>query len=200
MAFLREKHYLRFRKTLSERETMEKKELRNAMRGRNRALGEAERNGAAARIFAAVERTEAFRRAHTVALFSALGDEPPTAGALERWAREKRILLPRVSGDEMEFFPYRPGELASGSFGILEPQRGAPCTPAEIDLVIVPGVAFTRSGGRLGRGRGYYDKYLSRSGFRAMKIGVCYAHQLVDALPEEPHDVRMDEVIAAPPV
>jgi len=166
------------------------------MRERNRSLGEKERRAAADRIFDRVESSELFRRAHTVALFSALKDEPATDDVLRRWASCRRIVLPRVEGEEMDFYDYRPEELASGSFGILEPQRGIPCDPGEIDLVIVPGVAFTRSGCRLGRGRGYYDKYLSRSGFRAAKIGVCYLHQLVGELPVEPHDVRMDEVVA----
>ena len=56
-------------------------------------------------------------------------------------------------------------------------------------------MAFTADGLRCGRGRGYYDQYLSLAGFRAVKIGICFAHQLVDALPAEPHDIRMDRVV-----
>ena len=56
-------------------------------------------------------------------------------------------------------------------------------------------VAFTADGRRLGRGRGYYDRYLGDPAFRGFRVGVCYAHQLVDDLPVEPHDVRMDRVI-----
>ena len=70
-----------------------------------------------------------------------------------------------------------------------------PCDPAEIDFIVVPGVAFTAAGARMGRGRGYYDKYLSQSGFRGVKAGVCYAHQLVVELPVELHDVFMDYVV-----
>ncbi|WP_295937202.1 5-formyltetrahydrofolate cyclo-ligase [uncultured Alistipes sp.] len=75
------------------------------------------------------------------------------------------------------------------------PSVAAPCDPVDIDLIVVPGVAFTVAGARMGRGRGYYDKYLSQSGLRAVKIGVCYAHQLVPELLVEPHDVFMDCVI-----
>ena len=67
--------------------------------------------------------------------------------------------------------------------------------PSEIDLVIVPGTAFTAAGARCGRGRGYYDKYLSRPDVHAVKVGVCFAHQLVGELPAEPHDVAMDCVV-----
>ena len=70
-----------------------------------------------------------------------------------------------------------------------------PCDPADIDFIVVPGVAFTAAGARMGRGRGYYDKYLSQPGFRGVKAGVCYAHQLVGELPVEPHDVFMDYVV-----
>ena len=59
----------------------------------------------------------------------------------------------------------------------------------------VPAVAFTRRGERLGRGKGFYDCYLSREGFRAYTVGVCYSHQLLDTLPTEPHDRRVDEVV-----
>ena len=168
------------------------------MRALNRAVEPAIREALSQRLFREVELTEAFRRARTVAFFSALPDEPATDGALARWCAEKRLLLPRVEGEEMEFCEYRPGELAGGAFGILEPQQSAPCPPEEIDLIVVPGVAFTARGERMGRGRGYYDKYLSRPGFRAVKIGVAYAHQQVDTLPVEPHDVRMDRVMFAP--
>ena len=69
------------------------------------------------------------------------------------------------------------------------------CDPSEIDLVIVPGTAFTSAGVRCGRGRGYYDKYLAQPGVHAVKVGVCFAHQLVGELPAEPHDVAMDYLI-----
>ena len=82
-------------------------------------------------------------------------------------------------------------------FGIAEPEPGArTCPPGEIDLVVVPGVAFTAGGVRLGRGKGYYDRYLSQAEFRGVTVGVCYAHQLVGELPSEPHDVAVDCVVA----
>lgn len=173
-----------------------KKEIRAEMRSRNRALTEAERLEAADRIAARLESDARFAAAHTVALFCSLPDEPPTERMLARWSGRKRIVVPRVGGETMEFFDYRPDGLADGAFGILEPQAGAPCSPAGIDLIVVPGVAFTPGGARLGRGRGYYDRYLSLPGFRAAKIGVCYRHQLTDELPVEPHDIRMDTVVA----
>ena len=165
------------------------------MRQLNRALDSRQRLRASAAIFSAVERLPEFRAARTVAVFAALPDEPATDEVLARWASTRRVVLPRVEGDAMRFYACRPDALVFGAFGILEPQGERPCPAGEVDLVVCPGVAFTADGRRLGRGRGYYDRYLGDPAFRGFRVGVCYAHQLVDDLPVEPHDVRMDRVI-----
>lgn len=166
------------------------------MRRRNLSLDASQRTAASARIFAAVERLPAFVTAKTVALFAALPDEPDTAEALARWRVRKRIVLPRVEGDTMRFYRYDPAVMHAGAFGIAEPGPAAePCAPADIDFMAVPGVAFTPSGVRLGRGRGYYDRYLAQPGFRAFKAGICYAHQVVAELSAEPHDVAVDCIV-----
>lgn len=165
------------------------------MRQLNRALDSRQRLRASAAIFSAVERLPEFRAARTVAVFAALPDELATDEVLARWASTRRVVLPRVEGDAMRFYACRPDALVFGAFGILEPQGERPCPAGEIDLVVCPGVAFTADGRRLGRGRGYYDRYLGDPAFRGFRVGVCYAHQLVDDLPVEPHDVRMDRVI-----
>ena len=165
------------------------------MRQLNRALDSRQRLRASAAIFSAVERLPEFRAARTVAVFAALPDEPATDEVLARWASTRRVVLPRVEGDAMRFYACRPDALVFGAFGILEPQGERPCPAGEIDLVVCPGVAFTADGRRLGRGRGYYDRYLGDPAFRGFRVGVCYAHQLVDDLPVEPNDVRMDRVI-----
>ena len=165
------------------------------MRQLNRALDSRQRLRASAAIFSAVERLPEFRAARTVAVFAALPDEPATDEVLARWASTRRVVLPRVEGDAMRFYACRPDALVFGAFGILEPQGERPCPAGEIDLVVCPGVAFTADGRRLGRGRGYYDRYLGDPTVRGFRVGVCYAHQLVDDLPVEPHDVRMDRVI-----
>lgn len=175
---------------------MTKNELRRAMRTLNRGLDAAERAAASARIVERMESLPEFARAQTVGLFCSMRDEPDMREALSRWCGVKRLVVPRVEGTTMRFFEYDPQTLFPGAFGILEPGPSAiVCPPEEIDLLLVPGVAFTAEGLRCGRGRGYYDQYLSLAGFRAVKIGICFAHQLVDALPAEPHDIRMDRVV-----
>ena len=104
--------------------------------------------------------------------------------------------MPRIEGDDMEFYDIAEG-LKKGAFNIMEPIAATPIEPSEIDVMIVPGVVFTRSGARCGRGKGFYDKYLSREGFRAHTIGVCYPCQIVEKLPTEEHDKVLDKVIYA---
>ena len=176
---------------------MTKQEIRVAMKRANRALSDTERRAASERIWAQVAASAEFAAARCVALFCSLADEPDTAAVLASWSRLKRIVVPRVEGETMRFCRYDPAAMRPGAFGIEEPGPEAEtCDPAEIDLVLVPGVAFSPDGRRLGRGRGYYDRYLAQAGVRAVKIGVCFAHQLTEEVPAEPHDVRMDGVIA----
>ena len=175
-----------------------KEELRRAMRRLNRGLAAEARAAASARIVMRMESLSVFSGARTIGLFCALPDEPDLTEALIRWSRDKRLAVPRVEGSAMRFFEYDPSTLVSGAFGILEPGPSARlCPPEAIDLLFVPGVAFTAEGLRCGRGRGYYDRYLAHPEVRAVKIGVCYAHQVVPELPVEAYDVRMDGVIFA---
>ena len=190
---------------------MTKEELRRAMRQRNRSLSVEQKRRAAERIFAAVEALPVFAQARCVACFCALPDEPPTEVVLRRWSVDRRVVVPRVEGDTMRFYDYRPDALTRGAFGIAEPVVGeepnaseadgaadvaccALCPPEAIDLLIVPGVAFTLDGARLGRGKGYYDRYLSQTALHAGCVGACFAHQLVADLPVEPHDRSMEIV------
>lgn len=170
---------------------LDKAELRKKMRQLNRSLSPEERARLSEELWHRVEESEAFRRARCVAFFCSLPDEPDTTPALARWRSSKRLLVPRVEGEVMHFYDYAPERMAAGSFGITEPEAADPVDPAEIDLILVPGVAFTRSGDRMGRGKGFYDKYLPALRPDAVKIGICYPHQFVEFLPTEPHDVAV---------
>ena len=171
-----------------------KRSVRSEVRNAISALSEGEKHNLSAQIFSHIESLEEVKKATVVALFASLADEPQSEAIIERLARHTRIVLPRIEGDEMEFYEISVG-LQKGAFGIMEPTATSPVEPSEIDVMIVPGVAFTRSGARLGRGKGFYDKYISRNGFRAYTIGVCYPCQIVEDLPTEPHDKILDMVI-----
>lgn len=148
-----------------------------------------------AEIVAALEAHPAFRAANTILLYHSLKDEVDTHAFIRKWSREKRILLPVVTGDDLELRLYTgPEDLAVGAYGIEEPTGALFTDYSAIGLIVVPGVAFDRNGNRLGRGKGYYDRLLPRIP-SAYKIGICFPFQVVDEVPAEPFDIRMDEII-----
>ena len=115
------------------------------------------------------------------------------------WTGSLNLVFPLVVGDELELW-HVPEEdcLTIGSFGIREPvpERCEMVSIAEIDTILVPGVAFCPSNGlRLGRGGGFYDRLLAQA--RAQTIGICFTEQLRDHIPSEPHDCTVDGIIPA---
>ena len=112
----------------------------------------------------------------------------------------RRFLFPRIEGDELAlyYYPLDERDWIAHPHGFLEPDPGSweKASPSSVDLAIIPGLAFDSTGGRLGRGKGYYDRLLSHPGFRGVKIGICWPYQLLGSLPLEVHDIRMDSVIA----
>ena len=125
------------------------------------------------------------------------------AEELKRGSGEGRtIAVPYCRGDELEIFRLHGMEdLAVGKFGILEPRvelrgdSGRLIEPQEIELVVVPGVAFDPQGGRLGHGRGFYDRLLAQVGRETVLVGLAFECQLVCEIPLAEHDVSMDWVV-----
>ena len=175
---------------------MDKSEVRRIMRERKRAVPPEEKLRRSELIMQRVEQSDAFRQASVVLLYWSMADEVQTHRFVERWYRQKTLLLPCVDGNDLRLRQYTgPDCLVAGEqFGIGEP-TGEEWTDLEaVELIVVPGVAFDGRGHRMGRGRGFYDRLL-KSTPRAVKIGVGYDFQMLDAVPVEPHDVNMDFVI-----
>lgn len=129
-----------------------------------------------------------------LAVYSPLPGEVDLAPAIAR-RPDLAWVYPRISGDRLSFHS---GEnWVAGPFGIREPAADLPEVPVdEIDAFLCPGLAFDASGGRLGRGRGFYDRMLARAKPGALKIGICFPFQLVPETFSEPHDIAMDLVIS----
>jgi 5-formyltetrahydrofolate cyclo-ligase len=111
----------------------------------------------------------------------------------------KSFLFPRIEGEHLALYRLLAGSRwITNPFGFKEPDPGSweVVTPKEVHLAIIPGLAFDEKGGRLGRGKGYYDRLLGHPDFQGIKIGLCWPWQLLDSLPCEPHDIRMDRVIS----
>jgi len=173
---------------------MDKKELRANIRLLKKQHTKGQLLEQSEIILSKLENDNDFKNARIVMIYSALPDEVQTAAFLEKWRHEKKIILPTVVGDDII-----PVELAGttgfavGDFNILEPQN-EPYT-GNFDLIVVPGVAFDRNGNRIGRGKGYYDRFLCKH-LEVKRIGVCFDFQLVEEVPTEPNDIKMNKVIS----
>lgn len=177
---------------------MNKRELRDSMAKLKRACGNELKEKQSAWIAAQLETHTLFQRAHVVLLYSALPDEPQLEDLFNRWHGVKRLLLPVVEGDDLKLREFEGwNSVKAGRFGVLEPVGSFYEDFLSIDLMILPGVAFDYAGHRMGRGKGYYDRFLSLSAIRPVyKIGVCFDFQLLPQIPVDAWDVPMDEVIA----
>lgn len=171
----------------------EKNEIRYKMKSLRVLLPESTRKSAAEEVFDRLEKTAAFLMADRIMMYHSLPDELSTHDFLRKWSGRKRFYLPRVNGVDLEVLPYEESRLELGSFHIEEPTGTDLTDPDEIELVVVPAVAYDRKGRRLGRGKGFYDRFLKTT--KATKVGVGYEFQLLDELPAEPHDIPMDMIV-----
>ena len=142
----------------------------------------------------------AFEQADILLAYMAMPHECSPADAVEfAWRAGKKVAFP-VCEENFALGLYLPSGADSfirGKYGIMEPdpRRCARIAGEQIDCVIVPGLAFDAQGQRLGQGAGYYDRLLQKSG--AYRIGLCFPHQLVSAVPADAHDCAMDAVVDA---
>ncbi len=141
-----------------------------------------------------LEQHPRFKAAHTVLLYYSLGDEVQTHEFVEKWHRQKNILLPVVKGDVLELRRYTGKDsLHIGeAYHIEEPTGEAFTDYGQIEFAVIPGVSFDKQGNRLGRGKGYYDRLLPL--LHTYNIGICYDFQVSEEIPTEPFDRKMDEV------
>lgn len=156
-------------------------------------LSEFEKMRAADEVFAKLEQTAAFLMSDRILMYHSLPDELPTRSFLAKWKDRKKFFLPRVNGVNLDILPFDESRLELGAFHIEEPMGNETVDPDSLELIVVPAVAYDKAGNRLGRGKGFYDRLLTST--KAAKIGIGYDFQLLDSIPTEPHDVKMDAVI-----
>jgi 5-formyltetrahydrofolate cyclo-ligase len=174
--------------------------IRAAARARLKALSADERALAGAAIARRVWELPEIAGSRRLLVYASLPSEVPT-DAIAREARQRGITLvyPRCLPETRQMALHRldaDHELRIGLYGIREPHSDCPLVRLEeIDAALVPGLAWDRSGGRLGRGAGYYDRLLGDPGWRGFICGLFFAAQEFDALPMSPLDVRLDAVV-----
>lgn len=137
-------------------------------------------------------------RARSVLVYAAVGGEiDPQAIAEAAWQAGKRVFLPSPRPDDRALEPVewvRGAALVAGPYGIAVPATGRRAGTAAVDLAVVPGLAFDRTGARLGSGLGYYDRWLAAHP-GARRVGLAHSWQVVDAVPVEGHDVRLEALV-----
>lgn len=167
------------------------------MRARRRNLTAAEISEKSMKIQEFLFGFEKYQNAETVMLYLSAFKEPSTAEIVKAALKSKKRVIVPVSNTENETLTlsYINGfeELEKGAYGILEPKIIRPAAAADIDFILVPGIAFDYRGNRLGFGKGYYDKLLYNCG--AEKTALCYAFQLIEEIPSDAHDVPMNTII-----
>lgn len=145
-------------------------------------------------IIEKLEKHPLFVKADNVLLYHSLPDEVYTHELIERYKSEKTIFLPTVVGNEVELHEYNSvSAFKKGYFDIYESDGKLLEDYSIIDVAVIPGMAFDTEGNRIGRGKGYYDRLLTK--LTCKRIGICFPFQIVSNIPNEPHDIPVDEVI-----
>ncbi len=175
----------------------DKKSIRECAKERRGAMPLGEVIEKSYAISLSVLESDLYRKAGSVMLYMPIGNEVSTS-LIKMDAEENKKSLYYPVTDEItgEIKAYRVTEktkFQKGAFSIPEPKGARVAKPEEIDLVIVPGVAFSKNGARVGFGKGCYDRFLKKT--KAKKVGVCYELQLFDSIPEDKNDIRMDYIV-----
>ena len=141
-------------------------------------------------------KIEQYKNSKITMFFVSFNSEVNTHDMIRKSLHNKTVIVPKVVHNEIEpsIILDFDNLVPSGKFGILEPIEAMKIAYKNIDLVLVPGIAFDKKGHRIGYGFGYYDKFLSKVP-KAVKIGLCFDFQIVDKIPNEAHDIPVDLIV-----
>lgn len=177
-------------------DSVTKSEIRKRLRQTVEAMGEAQRHEKSLSACALLSAAPEFAVARVVMLYLSMPGEVETAPlAIKAWQAGKTVVVPKVSWGQKHMLPVEISSLTTGLTttgpGVREPISGKPLPVNLIDLVVVPGLAFSADGYRLGRGMGFYDRFLAQEEFLGISCGLAFSEQIVPTLPVQPHDVAL---------
>jgi len=172
-----------------------KEKLRKKIADTKRNFSEEELALMSQEVFSVLEITGAFNDAKHICIYNSIPGEVLTADFINQWKEEKEFYLPAIENNEIVLRKIEPGSsFEKSQIGVYEPKGNNLENYDKIDLIIVPGIAFDRKGQRLGRGKGYYDRFLPKT--KSTKIGICFDFQLFDQIPVDKWDVKMDIIVS----
>lgn len=177
-----------------------KAQLRKQIKARRNALSETDRTSYSAQICNRLMEQSWYANAHTILVYSAIQSEVDLSLFCAQAQRDGKVLyFPKVFGENMEFFRIDDAtQLQKGAFSVMEPNVDEfALKPYQSDIgapVLVPGVAFSERGERIGYGKGYYDRYISAHP-NLFPVGICFSCQLLDAIPVESQDITMCQIM-----
>lgn len=176
---------------------MNKDELRNSMKSKRRPLSKDFIKNSSMAISNNILSLESIINAKNIMVYLSSFNEPDTFELTSKLLDlKKNISVPVSDVDTCTITPSlitSLDTLKKGAYGIYEPTEILSVPVNTIETVLIPGIAFSKSGDRLGFGKGYYDRFLSE--FQGTKIGICYDFQILDTIPITSHDVKMDLII-----
>ncbi len=170
-----------------------KNELRHRFRNILASMSREDVLAKSSRVAQSLFETDEFSRAETVMVFLSLATEVDTAPiVLRAWQDHKLVLAPRISWEQRRMMAIEihslTDDLGESRYGLREPVSGVPTPISLIDLVLVPGLGFDGFGNRLGRGRGFYDQFLSHADFKGVSCALAFEEQVVNSIPIGAHD------------
>lgn len=177
-----------------------KAEWRSTLRSQVAQLSQDDRRTRSSAACQLLTSTPEFAVARVVMIYLPMDDEVDTTPiALKAWQDDKIVLAPKIYWDQRRMIPTEINSLTTGfingKYGVREPSVGKPMPIEMIDLVVAPGVGFSRRGHRLGRGAGFYDRFLSQPGFMGVSCGLGYDEQMVENLPVLDHDMPLSMLV-----
>ena len=178
---------------------IQKTQLRRQLRQKLSRISRGERERKSRRILGKLMKLREYRKARRIFTYISLPSEVQTTELIKKsLLLKKRVFVPAIHVRKKEISIFEiwsmKSDLKRGPFGIPEPVKRRPGKPEKLELVVIPGLGFDKKGGRLGRGEGYFDRFLRRTA-KAPKIGLAFREQIVRKIPVLAHDIPMNRII-----
>jgi len=179
---------------------LNKSAIRRQLRESLAAMSEVDRHAKSIAACALLAASPEFSVARVIMLYLSTQTEVDTASlAIRAWQAGKTVVVPKVSWDQKRMLPVEitslHSDIATSGLGIREPVGGKPVPANFIDLVVVPGLGFTANGYRIGRGMGFYDRFLAQPDFLGLSCGLAFEEQVVPDLPVLDHDMPLSMLV-----